>query len=51
MYRQQKAVHEDLSSSLPRDKVIEWEATPLDPVQGPSKKWSSPLMDPVWTGN
>jgi hypothetical protein len=51
MFRQQKAVHEDLASSLPRDKVAEWEATPLDAAQGPNKKWSSPLMDPVWTGN
>jgi hypothetical protein len=51
MYRQQKAIHDDLTSSLPHDKVVEWQATPLDLVEGPRRKWSSPLMDPVWTGN
>ncbi|KAG8712930.1 hypothetical protein FRC08_013918 [Ceratobasidium sp. 394] len=50
VYRQQKAVHDDLASSLPHDKVIEWEATPLEPVRDRNGKWSSPLMDPVWTG-
>lgn len=49
-YLQQKAVHEDLAVDLPQDKVSEWEATPLDPVRGRNKKWSSPLMDPVWNG-
>jgi hypothetical protein len=51
MYLRQKAAHLELTSSLPREKVDEWEKVPLEPVQGLNKKWSSPLMDPVWTGN
>jgi hypothetical protein len=50
MYQRQKAVHLELTSSLPPERIVEWEMVPLDPVQGSSKKWSSPLMDPVWTG-
>ncbi|CAE6527007.1 unnamed protein product [Rhizoctonia solani] len=49
MYEQQKAVHDDLAESLPADQVSEWAVMPLTPVQGPDGRWSSPLMDPVWS--
>lgn len=51
MYEQQKAIHDALTESLPADKVLEWAAMALTPVQGPDNKWTSPLMDPVWSGN
>jgi hypothetical protein len=50
MYLQQEAVHDDLTSSLPAAKVIELEETPIKAVPGRDGKWSSPVMDPVWTG-
>ncbi|KAG8696529.1 hypothetical protein FRC09_008410 [Ceratobasidium sp. 395] len=49
MYIQQEAVHQDLSEGLPSTEVMLWEAAPIDPVEGPNKTWTSPLMDPVWT--
>lgn len=50
MFLQQEAVHQDLTASLPLAKVEEWEETSIEPIQGRNGKWSSPLMDPVWTG-
>ncbi|EUC58285.1 hypothetical protein RSOL_246680, partial [Rhizoctonia solani AG-3 Rhs1AP] len=50
MYLEQKAVHDDLMEDLPVEQVLKWEAMSLTPVQGRDKKWSSPLMDPVWSG-
>lgn len=49
MYQRQKSAHLQLTSSLPHERIVEWEKTSLEPVQGPNKKWSSPLMDPVST--
>ncbi|KAG8735347.1 hypothetical protein FRC10_010690, partial [Ceratobasidium sp. 414] len=49
MFQQQKTVHEDLALCLPRNQVVEWEATPLEPEKDTRGRWSSPLMDPVWT--
>jgi hypothetical protein len=50
MYIQHAAVHDDLTASLPSAKVIEWEETPTKASPGRDGKWSSPMMDPVWTG-
>ncbi|KAG8711802.1 hypothetical protein FRC09_020405, partial [Ceratobasidium sp. 395] len=49
MYIQQEAVHQDLSGGLPTTEVTLWEAASIEPVEGPNKTWTSPLMDPVWT--
>ncbi|KAG9075532.1 hypothetical protein FS749_012785 [Ceratobasidium sp. UAMH 11750] len=49
MYQQQEAVHQDLTASLPPAKVAEWEVTPITPIQGPNRRWTSPLMDPMVT--
>ncbi|KAG8719736.1 hypothetical protein FRC09_010686 [Ceratobasidium sp. 395] len=49
MYAQQKAVHDDLTASLPSDDVALWAEADLTPVRGPNRQWTSPLMDPVWS--
>ncbi|KAG8723743.1 hypothetical protein FRC09_001950 [Ceratobasidium sp. 395] len=49
MYAQQKAAHDELTASLPPDDVARWAATDITPVQGPNRRWTSPLMDPIWT--
>lgn len=49
MYQRQKSAHLELTTSLPHERITEWEKVSLEPVQGPGKKWTSPLMDPVWT--
>jgi hypothetical protein len=46
----QKKEHERLTGSFSSAKIAEWEKESIEPVEGPNKKWSSLVMDPVIEG-
>ncbi|KAJ1299543.1 hypothetical protein OPQ81_011101 [Rhizoctonia solani] len=50
MLAQQKEAFEDLTEHLPAAEIKRWEEEPIQPVQGPDKKWTSPFMDPIFDG-
>ncbi|CAE7088251.1 unnamed protein product [Rhizoctonia solani] len=47
---EQKEIFEDLTEYLPEEGVKRWKEESIEPVQGRDKKWTSPLMDPVFDG-
>ncbi|KAF8600956.1 hypothetical protein BDV93DRAFT_558839 [Ceratobasidium sp. AG-I] len=46
----QKEEHLRLTKGMPDAKIQEWENESAEPVQGPNKKWSSVVMDPILEG-
>lgn len=50
MLAAQKEAHDDVTEELPSNEVARWERESIEAVKRPDKRWTSPLMDPVFDG-
>ncbi|KDN43058.1 hypothetical protein RSAG8_06381, partial [Rhizoctonia solani AG-8 WAC10335] len=46
----QTEIHDDLTAELPLSTIKEWEEESIEPVKDAKGNWTSPMMDPVFTG-